>query len=191
MPLAANWPSCPLCQRWGCWWLWSSGDPKFPSSRSCRLFACKQSQPRQIRRCACCGGKHGVMGARVWVLSFSAFPDPHFKQTLQTKQLWLIGSISNWFTISINDNKNKCLKIQSGFCLLDTFTGQLTPPVLLPLVHAGDHAHFAVAFRSAIGDQRLILEKKRGREMIPKANKARDQLFSPHRVWPFLWPMYL
>lgn len=48
------------------------------------------------------------------------------------------------------------------------FMGQLTPPVLLPLVHAGDHAHFTVAFRSAIGDQRLILKKKRGRAMINK-----------------------
>lgn len=62
------------------------------------------------------------------------------------------------------------------------FMGQLTPPVLLPLVHAGDHAHFTVAFRSAIGDQRLILKKKRGRAMIDKANKAGDQHFPPQCV---------
>lgn len=55
---------------------------------------------------------------------------------------------------------------------MGAFTQQLAPPVLLPLVHTGDYAHFTVAFRPAVGDQRLILKNKRGCMVINKAAKA-------------------
>lgn len=80
---------------------------------------------------------------------------------------------------------NKCRLKSQGSCLTGTLTEQLTPPVLLPLVHAGDYAHFTVAFWSTVGDQRLILKNKRGCTMIHKANKAGNQHFSPSSSMTF------
>lgn len=189
MHTAANWPFCPLCQRWGCWWLWSSWDPKCPSSRSCLLFACKQSQPRQIKRCVCSGGKYGVMWASVSPVIHRPSLHLEWTQTEVTNKAALVDCLY----FQLIHRINKCRLKSQGSCLTGTLTEQLTPPVLLPLVHAGDYAHFTVAFRSTVGDQRLILKNKRGCAMINKANKAGNQHSPPppHRVWPFLWPMYL
>lgn len=92
------------------------------------------------------------------------------------------AALVDWFCFQLIHHINECRLKSQGFCLTGTFTEQLTPPVLLPLVHTGDHAHFAVAFRPAVGDQRLILKNKSGCAMINKANKAGNQHFSLHRV---------
>lgn len=57
----ANWPFCPLCQRWGCLWSWRDWDRVCPSSHSCHLFSCKRWQPHQIKRCVCEIKKHTVI----------------------------------------------------------------------------------------------------------------------------------